>query len=160
MNLKGTATAKLALLVLFVAACNQPPETTGLSLQNAWISAGPPTQNRAAGYFRLTNNTTGERVLIGGQSPAIQSVELHTTMLQEGVQKMRRLDQVELAAGGELVFQPGGHHLMLVGLKSPLQVGDTLPLTLIFQGGESLSGNFAVRRPGSQNHDNQHQHHP
>ena len=50
------------------------------------------------------------------------------------------------AAAGETVrFAPGGLHIMLHGLKRPLAVGDEVPVTLLIEGGGSVTALARVR---------------
>ena len=53
----------------------------------------------------------------------------------DGVMKMREVEGLELKPGDMITFAPGGYHIMLIGLKAPLKVGDSFPLTLTFQVG-------------------------
>ena len=46
---------------------------------------------------------------------------------------MRHLRSVEVPAQGAVSFEPGGLHLMLIGLKEPLVAGKGFPLTLVFR---------------------------
>jgi copper(I)-binding protein len=49
------------------------------------------------------------------------------------VMTMREVDAVDLGAGQTVEFKPGGFHLMLMGLKAPLKLGDKFPMTLRFE---------------------------
>jgi copper(I)-binding protein len=46
---------------------------------------------------------------------------------------MRMLDEMDVPAGGELVLEPGGAHLM-VALPEGLALGDRFDVTLSFAG--------------------------
>jgi copper(I)-binding protein len=59
--------------------------------------------------------------------------ELHSMTLKDGRMTMRALPGVDLPPGGTIKMQPGGDHLMLIGLKRALKAGETLEATLIFQ---------------------------
>ena len=71
--------------------------------------------------------------LIGGSSPVAEKAELHTHIMEGGVAKMRPVDAIEVAAGTPTVLEPGGLHLMLIGLNQKLEEGATMPLTLVFE---------------------------
>ncbi len=73
------------------------------------------------------------------------AVELHETINQDGVMKMvPQPDGFEIPAGGSVELKPGGKHVMMIGLVSPLEVGQQFPLTLNFDNGESLALNVPV----------------
>ena len=59
--------------------------------------------------------------------------------------KMRRVEQVAIPAGAEVAFEPGGLHLMLIGLKAPLVAGKSLPLVLQFRDAGAIKVDFEVR---------------
>lgn len=93
-------------------------------------AAGIPT---GVAYLTLTNNGPTEEVLLAARTPAAQRVEIHQTLMSEGMMRMRPLAQIRIAPGGSVRIAPGGIHLMLVGLEVPLAVGDEIPLTLVFR---------------------------
>ena len=141
----------LALLVLLIAACGErasdPPEVVA-----ARIMVPPPGAPMAAGYFALKNPGREALQLVGVRSASFESVEMHETVEENGVSRMRALARVEVPAGGQVAFEPGGKHLMLMGPK----LGDTppaeLPLTLELQShdGEhtTLEARFTLEQAG------------
>ena len=74
----------------------------------------------------------GDR-LVAAASPEAARAELHTSTMDGGVAKMRPLAAIEVAPGEPTVLEPGGPHVMLVGLGKKLAAGDTLPLSLTFE---------------------------
>jgi periplasmic copper chaperone A len=103
-----------------------------------------------AGFMTLVNRSAKAQALTGVSSPMARKVEIHRSSMTGGVMSMRRQDRVEIPAGGEVAFAPGGYHLMFMDLAKPLRVGDALPATLSFSGGGQLSVRFVVgaRAPG------------
>ncbi len=93
-----------------------------------------------AGYLKLANKGPVDR-LVAASSPAAGTVEIHSMSMEGDVMKMRQVDAIELATGQTVELKPGGYHLMLMGLKAPLKVGDKFPLTLKFE----KSGEVVVR---------------
>lgn len=85
-----------------------------------------------AGYLKLANKGPVDR-LVSATSPAAGSVEIHSMSMEGDVMKMRQVDAIELATGQTVELKPGGYHLMLMGLKAPLKVGEKFPLTLKFE---------------------------
>ncbi len=89
--------------------------------------------SRPGAAWLTIRNTGGEDRLIGAESPAVERVEIHTHIHEGGVMMMRKVEGIDLPAGGEAVLKPGGDHLMLFGLKAGLKTGDSFPLTLLFE---------------------------
>ena len=52
---------------------------------------------------------------------------------------------VDIPAGGSVAFAPNGYHLMCMSPTPEMKPGASVPVTLLFQGGEKLTANFAVR---------------
>jgi hypothetical protein len=59
--------------------------------------------------------------------------ELHESDMQDGVMRMRAVEAVEVPAHGQAALEPGGLHVMLIGLKAPLEEGGSFALTLVFE---------------------------
>ena len=86
-----------------------------------------------AAYLSITNHGAREDTLIGAQTPAATRVEFHRTSVEAGMAKMRPASSLVIEPGDTLTAAPGGLHLMLVDLKTPLVNGTTVPLVLTFK---------------------------
>ncbi len=71
----------------------------------------------------------------GVRSDVAARVELQThEESADGVMRMIHVEEgFELPTDGEIVMERGGHHVMLMGLTSPLEQGDVFTLTLVFE---------------------------
>jgi len=98
-------------------------------------------------YLAITNHGKSPDSLIAASSPAAARVEIHESRIVDGVARMRPLTQVAIAAGATVKIEPGGIHLMLVDLKSPLTAGKPVPLTLEFRGAGRITVNLSVESP-------------
>lgn len=120
----------LALLVL--AACG--PQGPALEVSGAWVRAAEAGDNTAA-YFTLHNAGTVPDRLVRASAEGARAVEIHESIADEqGVVRMRHVEAVDVSAGQRLAFEPGGFHVMLIGLERDLEAGETLELTLHFEG--------------------------
>ena len=91
-----------------------------------------PGQPTGGAYMSFDNHGAPDR-LVSVQTAAAKSVELHSSTLEGDVMRMRQVDAIDLPANKAIVLQPGGWHLMLIGLKAPLKQGDSFPMTLKFE---------------------------
>ncbi|WP_428532922.1 copper chaperone PCu(A)C [Rhodopila sp.] len=98
----------------------------------------------AGGYFDLDNHAAEPLTLTGAASPGCGSLMLHRSMNSGGTDSMAAVDHVSVPAHGSLRFAPGGYHLMCMQPVSTLRPGTKVPVTLTFEGGGSLTTNFAV----------------
>ena len=121
------ATIVLTTLVL-LGACGRGNDdakpTAESTLQSAQVLAArvvmpPPGASMAAGYFELRNPGSTPLVLESLASGAFESVEMHETVEENGVSRMRALANATVAPGETLRFEPGGMHLMLMGSTLP-----------------------------------------
>jgi copper(I)-binding protein len=131
----GFALALMALAQAFAAAPT-------ISIEGAWARPSLGAGGASAAYFTIHNTGTADDTLTGASSPT-GSAALHESRMEGGIMKMLPLESVAIPAGGTVSFAPGGKHVMLTGLKSPLTIGQTLTLTLNFK----KAGPVAVQVP-------------
>ena len=86
-------------------------------------------------YFR--NKQAIGHAVVAAQSSVSRVTELHTHTMSEGMMKMRQVEKIEIPANGTTKLEPGGLHVMLIGLTQDLKPGDELSLTLTFEDGSS-----------------------
>jgi copper(I)-binding protein len=94
----------------------------------------------------LRNGTDEDDGLLGVETPVADTAEIHTVSMDGDVMRMRPVPEVPVPAGGEAVLRPGGYHVMLIGVRGPLEEGDTVPLTLRLRSGRTLRLAAPVRR--------------
>ncbi|MBV0933569.1 copper chaperone PCu(A)C [Marinobacterium weihaiense] len=111
----------------------------------AHARATAPGQPNSAVFMQLTN-TGNDTAITGASSSAAKVAELHTHMHDQGVMRMRRIDAIELPAAKAVTLQPGGLHIMLIGLDAPLQAGSHIDLTLEFADGTSEQFEVPVKQ--------------
>ncbi len=110
-----------------------------LIVAEPWSPPTPPVATVGAVYFSLINKGSAPRRVTAISSPAARQVEIHESRLVQGMIQMRPVTFVDCPAGSTVRSEPGGLHVMLVGLKRPLTPGMRYPLSLTFQGGEMLN---------------------
>jgi copper(I)-binding protein len=103
-------------------------------------------------YLSITNNGPEQDTLIAASTPAAAHVEFHRTSLEAGMARMRPAGVVVVASNSTVTAEPGGLHLMLVDLKSPLVAGTSIPLVLEFKSAGAITVQMRVEPPGSPSH--------
>ncbi|WP_121258536.1 copper chaperone PCu(A)C [Nocardioides ferulae] len=135
-------------LALTLAACGDDdgdatPETTaaetgGIVVQDAWVRAteGSEDPSMTGAFMVLENDGEDDVDLVGAASPVSGMVELHEMAMVDGDMVMQQVDGgITITAGRGKVLEPGGYHVMLMGLTDPLAPGDEVELTLEFSDG-------------------------
>ena len=107
----------------------------------------------AAGYMAIVNNGTHPDRLIGVDVPMAKSTSLHRTEVSaDGVARMLPLDAVDIPADDTVRLEQGATHVMLMGLSAPLQDGDMVPATLIFEHAGRVEIEFMVDPADGRDH--------
>jgi copper(I)-binding protein len=110
----------------------ETPIASGIAVEGVWARATPAGAATGAVYLTLANRGADVDRLVGVATPVAARAQLHTESSENGVMKMRPLDQLEIKPGSAVVLKPGAAHVMLSGLKQPLKEGETFPLSLEF----------------------------
>ncbi|THF52131.1 DUF1775 domain-containing protein [Allorhizobium terrae] len=105
-----------------------------LKLSAGFLKAMLPGQPVGGGYVTIENTGAADDKLLSVSSTDAEKVELHEMSMTNNVMKMRKVDGgLDVKAGGRLEMQPGGYHLMFMGVKKPFAAGDKVPVTLVFE---------------------------
>jgi periplasmic copper chaperone A len=122
-----------------------------LVITQAWSRATPGGAKVGGGYLTIENKGAAPDRLIGGSADIAGKVQLHEMATSNGVMTMRPLDNGLIIEPGKTVkLAPGGYHLMLFDLKSPLKQGDRLPVTLEFEKAGKVKLSLDVQGVGAQ----------
>ena len=125
---------KTLYLVLMTAAAiliscsKQAPE---INITDNWVRATAEGQDVGAAYMTITS--ASDKSLVKVESSVTDSVEIHSMSMENGVMKMRILDQLALKANTPNKLTPGGFHLMLFDLRKPLKAGESVSFILHFK---------------------------
>jgi periplasmic copper chaperone A len=103
----------------------------GVKISDNWIRATAPGQAVGAAYMTLTSPQDSKLVYV--ETAAAGSVEIHNMTMENGVMKMRMLDELTLKANQAEKLAPGGFHLMLFDLKQQLKAGESATIKLCFK---------------------------
>ncbi len=98
-------------------------------------------------YLEIANNDTAAVTLVGITADVATAAEVHESMQHEGMAHMIARTELPIAAGSVLSMQPGGLHVMLVGLRRALAVGDQVSLRLRFSNGTEVAAVVPVNAP-------------
>lgn len=125
-----------------------PASAGDLTVTGAWARTTAPGAGMGAIYLTIDNGSAKSDRLLKLRTPIADNAEVHRTEVLDGIVRMREVAMLHVAAGERIEFKPGGHHVMLTGLKRPLVKGQVFDLELVFE----VSGPRKVRvvvRPGA-----------
>jgi copper(I)-binding protein len=120
--------------------------TSAVTVTDAWVREPAAGQTNAAGYGTIINATGAAITLIGATAALTATVELHETMMDdEGVMSMQERDSGFVIADGEtFTLEPGGPHLMMVGVD-PAEISGDVDLTFVFDGADPVTVTAELR---------------
>lgn len=142
--------ARLLLLFLLpgalLAACGG---NGGIEASGVWARESPSTAQNGAFYLELHNGGEADDALVAVTTDACSQVELHESSLDDqGVMRMAPVEggRIPLPAGETVSLQPGGLHVMCLGVAEPFVLGERIPLVLTFVQHEPLEVEAEIRR--------------
>jgi copper(I)-binding protein len=151
--------AAAGLMFVAFAAQAQEYKAGDVTIEHVW--ARPTANKLGAAYVTIKNSGKDADTLKSASSPAADKAEVHEHIHDaNGVMKMRAVEGgVAVPAGGTVAFQPGGYHIMLIGLKNNLEEGQTVPLKLSFAHAGDVDVQIKVeKKPAAESAGHEHQH--
>jgi copper(I)-binding protein len=140
--------ALLLGLAFATAACSEKEE--GLRVEDAYVRFAPVRTNPSAVYFTIRGGPQDVSLIGVSTEVAIRS-EMHETMSgHEGMASMKPVTNVQIPAGSEVKFEPGGKHVMLWSINPGLAPPKSITLTFAFSNGEKLQVNAPLIAAGQE----------
>ena len=122
-----------------------------LVISQAWSRATPGGAKIGGGYLTIENKGSAPDRLVGASADVAAKVQVHEMTMNDGVMTMRPLEKgVAIEPGKTVKLAPGGYHLMMFDLKSPLKQGEKLPVTLEFEKAGKVKISLEVEGVGAQ----------
>jgi copper(I)-binding protein len=144
------------IIVILLAATSLAGADSGLQVSEPWIREAPPTSRVLAGYLTLVNTGDNTVTVTAISSPDFKNAEIHRTVIEEGIARMLPVKQLEVPAGGQLILEPGGHHLMLFDPLRTFTEGETVTLIIHLDNGKQMSATAPVIRKTGEDHSQHH----
>jgi copper(I)-binding protein/cytochrome oxidase Cu insertion factor (SCO1/SenC/PrrC family) len=132
-----------------VAFTVSPDKPAGdvVAIMNSWVREAHSAAQVNAGYMTLVNVGSEDVTLVKVESGNYKSIEVHEMAVVDGMMEMREVTDLTIPANGQINFEPGGKHLMLMGPKEYLTTGQKVDMTLTFKSGlkQTVSVKVAAR---------------
>lgn len=110
-----------------------------VTIDHPWSRPTPPGVPMGVGYMVITNNGDSAITFTSASTPRAASVSIHESSMKDGNMSMRPLKEgLTIPAGETVELKPQGYHLMLEELDSPLKEGESIPLTVNFDGADTM----------------------
>ena len=156
----------LCLAAALAAAAIVSPDgarADGIEIHHPWARASAGMARAGAAFMGIMNAGPADR-LVAASADVSERVELHTHIRDGDIMRMRRVEAIDVPAEGATHLEPGGLHVMFMGLHAPLKEGETFPLTLRFENAGAMTVEVEVKGAGAmgpmhgKDHDMHHGH--
>ena len=127
-----------------------------IEIEGAYARASIPNVPNSAAFFVIKNNSDKDIAITSANSDVAEKNELHTHIKENKMMKMMKIEKLVVPAKSSLELKSGGDHVMLMGLKKELKVGDEISLELSFSDGDKKSIKVPVKDLASTMHKMQH----
>lgn len=115
-----------------------------ISFNAPWIRAMPPMVMSTAGYVEIHNSSYVADKLLKIWSSEVTLIEVHQTKQVGDMLKMLPTKNISVPPKGKLVMQPGGYHLMMMGIKAPLIENEIIKIYFEFETAGIIDMNFPI----------------
>lgn len=136
----------LALALAAASADADPHQVRkgDITISSHVVRASIPGSPNSAAYMVVANSGATPDALLAARCACAASADIHKTEDMHGMSTMVSAAPVIVPAHGQVVFQPGGYHVMLTGLKEPLRDGGQQAITLVFKRAGAISVSFRI----------------
>ena len=149
-RLRFHALTLAALLLAANSASGEQGKSGSILVDNAWSRATAQGVDIGVGYLTIKNDGDTADRLVSVNTPVAKKAEIHQTQMLDGKMEMRPVPHgIPIPAKSTVVLEPAGYHLMLMGLKAPLQKGSTFDASLAFEHAGTVDVTFRVEGMGA-----------
>jgi periplasmic copper chaperone A len=140
----------LALFIAVASAGQTHQYRLGpIEIDNPWSRATVSAAPNGVVYVTIRNTGQTADKLLDVASPAADQAQIHDMKVENDVSQMWLVGAVDIPAGQTLTLAPNGLHIMLLGLKKPLEIAQTFPLTLTFEKAGTITVDVMVEPMGA-----------
>ena len=151
MRVRYMAAACLAVLLtaatIAAAQMQHGGHGSTVAAEKAWARAS--VGKTGAAYVTLVNRGDSDDRLVAARSEVAARLSLHTHEMEGNIMRMRPVEAIPVPAGRTVTLAPGGHHVMMIGLKGKLSEGDGFPMTLVFEKAGEVTVTVPVMKMGA-----------
>jgi copper(I)-binding protein len=134
------------IAVAMLAACDQAKP---VYVDGAYVRLSPNPDNPSAAYFTI-HGGSAPLTLRAVETDAAVRLEMHESMMHEGMATMAPLESVDVPAGAKIEFKPGGKHIMLWQINQQVVAAGKVEFKLTFSNGDRLLVDAVIQGPDGQ----------
>ena len=148
----------LSIIICFCGLITEPVFSSSLIIEGAFARASSGHGKNSVAYLSIRNHASKDDYLIEVKTNVAAMTSLHNHINDKGIMKMRAVKQIVIPGDGSIRLQPGGFHIMLMGLKKPLVEGDKFDLKLVFKNAGNIMCSIIVKKVHAMGHSKKMKH--
>lgn len=121
------------------------PAMAEVTVTAPWVRATVPAQKSTGAFMQL--QSSGPARLVGVSTPLAERGEIHEMAMKGDTMRMQEVTAIDLPAGKAVNLASGSYHVMLIGLRRQLTVGESIPLTLLIENNNKKRDTVTVTVP-------------
>jgi len=134
------------VLILLESFSVQANESSKILVTKGHVRASIPGTTISSAYMTLSNNSENKVTLLRVSSKISPRIELHQHSMEDGMMRMRKLDEIGIDANSNVILQPHGLHLMIFDLNEVLLPDTFFDMTLHFSNGQNITIQLPVHK--------------
>lgn len=131
--------------MIVISAMSFQVFANNINVSNAYIRATIPGTTVSSAYMTITNDNERQLTLLGASSSISQRIEIHQHVMKNGMMRMLQRDKLKVPANGSVTLEPGGYHLMIFDLTTPLKPEQQVTMTLHFADSDNVELSVPVQ---------------
>jgi copper(I)-binding protein len=140
---------KAPFLALVLLGAQPAQAGASIEIADPFARATLPQMKTGVVYLTIVNHGPVDDQLLAAASPVAASAELHATAMDANLMQMSALPGLALPVGKTVELKPGGVHIMLLGLKQPLEMGASFPIRLTFEKAPPIEVTVRIEKAGA-----------
>ena len=133
------------IIFILIFSSNTTYAANSITIENTWSPDAPPVVKVMAGYMLIKNSSNKDVKIISAKSPLFKRVEIHLSEMKNGMMSMTKQENLKIKAKKNIELKSGGLHMMLMGKLKPIVKGESIPVALTFDNGDTIKINLKVK---------------
>ncbi len=151
----------LIFLFLFISSINLAISDTfrvnKITLEDPWIKTLYTGQKNIPGYLKIINTSNKHDYLVSIDTDFSNKSEIHKMIIKNDIMKMIKIKSgLIIKKNSFVLFKPGSHHLMLMGIYKKIENKKQLNITLNFKNNGTIEIPFIIKKRNKNKHHHNH----
>ena len=158
MNIERLQIAVLLTTVACLCGAVTAQAAEMLHWKDVWVRSMPPGTQVTAAYGELMNHGDQTVTISAITADLGSEAQMHDVLADGDQRRMVQLETADIAPGASLIFEPGGRHIMIIGVGETPAEGSQVDICALSAAGTRACTQALISRQAPGAHDS-HDHH-